>query len=115
MNQNKNIFGDQIVKPIIWCFFLLVFSNSLHSQMSARLNAYGHIDFESVFSDTTYSNFSLGEQELFINAKFNDEFSFLGEITLNYSGHGNYRLNLERLRLKSVSYTHLTRPTKRIV
>ena len=100
MKQNKNIFGNQIVKPIIWSFFLLVFPNSLHSQMSARLNAYGHINFESVFSDTTYSNFSLGEQELFINAKFNDNFSFLGEITLNYAGHGNYRLNIERLRLK---------------
>ena len=101
MKQIKNGIVKQQNKSIIWCFFLILFSNNLYSQnMSVRINAYGHTNFESVFSDTTYSNFSLGEQELFINGKFNDDFSFLGEITLNYSGHGNYRLNIERLRLK---------------
>lgn len=101
MKQIKNLIVKQQNKSIIWCFFLILFSNNLYSQnMSVRLNAYGHTNFESVFSDTTYSNFSLGEQELFINGKFNDNFSFLGEITLNYSGHSNYRLNIERLRLK---------------
>lgn len=101
MKQIKTLIVKQQNKSIIWCFFLILFSNNLYSQnMSVRLNAYGHTNFESVFSDTTYSNFSLGEQELFINGKFNDNFSFLGEITLNYSGHSNYRLNIERLRLK---------------
>ena len=39
-------------------------------------------------------------EKLLETSMSNDDFSFLGEITLNYSGHGNYRLNLERLRLK---------------
>ena len=106
MKQIKNSSEKHLIRPVIWCFFFVVFSNSLYSQnMSARLNAYGHINFESVFSDTTYSNFSLGEQELFLNAKFNDNFSFLGELTLNYAGHGNYKLNIERLRLTSRNLT----------
>ena len=92
------------MKQLILISLLLFFhwSNGFSQIInSTRLQAFGHTDFETVITDDTIaSEFSLGEQELFINGKFNNEFSFLGEITLNQSSHGSYRVNLERLRLK---------------
>ena len=82
---------------------LLLFGSNVLSQIinSTRLQAFGHVDFETAINqDTVTTDFRLGEQELFLNGKFNDQLSFLGEITLNYSGHGNYKLNIERIRLK---------------
>ena len=91
------------MKQLTLISILLLFGGNVFSQLlnSTRLQAFGHVDFETaIYQDTATTDFRLGEQELFINGKFTDELSFLGEITLNYSGHGNYRLNLERIRLK---------------
>lgn len=98
----KNGFYMRTICLILIVNVLYFSSNHVFGQKpSVRINAYGHLSFESVFQqDTSYSEFKLGEQELFINAKFNKNFSFLSEITMNYSDHGNYRLNIERLRIK---------------
>ena len=86
-------------------FFTLTFfflnTSFLFSQNKLQLRGFGHLDFQTVLlEDSAYSNFKLGEHELFINGKFNNYYSFLGEVTMNYSGHGNYKLNIERLRIK---------------
>ncbi len=74
---------------------------TIGQKVQTRVNAYGHLDFVSVAQqDTLYSDFKFGEQEVFINAKFNHNFSFLSEVTLNYLSHGTFKLNIERLRLK---------------
>jgi len=74
-----------------------VFGQKVHTS----INAYGHIDFMAVHeNDSLSSNFKLGEQEVFINSKFNKHFSLLAEMTMNFTGHGMYRFNIERLRLK---------------
>ena len=81
---------------------LLLFGENVLSQIinSTRLQSFGHVDFETAINqDTVTTDLRLGD-ELFLNGKFNDQLSFLGEITLNYSGHGNYKLNIERIRLK---------------
>ena len=92
------------MKQLTLISMLLFFGSNVFSQIlnSTRLQAFGHVDFETaIYQDTATTDFRLGEQELFINGKFNDDqLSFLGEITLNYSGHGNYKLNIERIRLK---------------
>ncbi|MBT6745395.1 MAG: hypothetical protein HOB26_02430 [Flavobacteriales bacterium] len=86
-----------ILLSIICSISALGFSQSNNFQV----RGFGHLEYESVIEeDSLFSNFKLGEQELFVNGKFNNYFSYLSEITLNYSSHGNYKLNIERLRIK---------------
>lgn len=91
-----------IKNNILQVFIFLCLAFSFQAQkIRTTVNAYGHFNLESNFlKDTSYANLKLGEQELFITTRFNDRFSFLGEITTNYLGHGNFRLNFERARLK---------------
>ena len=98
----KNSFFIRTLRLILIVNFLCFYSKNASCQKpSFSINAYGHLGFESLFKkDTAYSDFKLGEQEIFVNAKFNKNFSFLGEITMNFSEHGNYKLNIERLRMK---------------
>ena len=90
-----------------WNYYLLVscfllnstFLFSQNNNFQAR--GFGHVEYGSVIEkDSVYSDFKLGEQELFVTGKFNNHFSFLSEITMKYSSHGNYKLNIERLRIK---------------
>jgi hypothetical protein len=85
---------------LISCFLLnTTFLFSQNNNFQAR--GFGHVEYGSVIEkDSVYSNFKLGEQELFVTGKFNNHFSFLSEITMKYSSHGNYKLNIERLRIK---------------
>lgn len=88
-------------QSIILLFIVFMPLGIIGQKVKTTLNAYGHFDFMTVVEDdSVYSDFKLGEQELFLNAKFNNDFSFLSEITFNYASHGMYRLNIERLRLK---------------
>jgi len=91
------------MKEIVLLFFMMIFlyTSIFGQKVKTTINAYGHIDFQAVHeNDSLYSNFKLGEQEVFINSKFNKNFSLLAEMTMNFMGHGMYRFNIERLRLK---------------
>ena len=88
-------------KSLVLLVIIFLSTGIFGQKVTTTINAYGHLDFVAVHeNDSLHSNFKLGEQEVFINAKFNKYFSFLGEMTMNFSGHGMYRFNIERLRLK---------------
>ena len=97
------IFENQLttMKYILLAIICSIGALGFSQNNNFQVRGFGHLEYESVIEeDSLFSNFKLGEQELFVNGKFNNYFSFLSEITLNYSGHGNYKLNVERLRIK---------------
>lgn len=108
LGLKSNLFPKNTIGAILLMNFIFFsIGHSFAQKPSVSINAYGHLGFESTFNhDTSYADFKLGEQEVFFNAKFNNKFSLLSEITLNYLGHGNYKLNIERLRLKFNYYNN---------
>ena len=58
------------MKQLTLISMLLLFGSNVFSQIlnSTRLQAFGHVDFETaIYQDTATTDFRLGEQELFIN------------------------------------------------
>lgn len=90
---------------LLAAFTLMFLSVCAVAQKKIQINGFGHIEshFE-YFNNEKTSNayFSLGEQDLFINAIINKRLSFLGETVVKFDAEtgANFAPSIERARLK---------------
>lgn len=84
---------------------LIFLSSVLLAQKKIQINGFGHIEshFEYLNNEgQSNAYFSLGEQDLFLNAIINKRLSFLGETVVKFDGStsSNFAPSIERARLK---------------
>lgn len=87
---------------VVLCI-ITINSTFVFAQHNVQIKGFGHIETELEYYDETNDfdmSWALGEQSLFVTGTMGKKFSYLGEMTLNYSTHGTYRFNIERTRLK---------------
>ena len=98
-------------KMNLWCLALMGLACALNparaqEKPSTQFYLYGHVTTTlETEGDESYSDFSLGEHDFFVQSTISPRFSFLGETVVgpvNSQGHSaaDYKVSLERARLK---------------